>query len=256
MEYHELYVLGIALVLSGIIAFKTFQWVLYEEISAGVAALFFGFAIAVFFAVNNYAVVRHWGLLNEKQLSTIRETIGAASEKSIALINAEFQKHNKAVQPMAKNAERVAEASNGLAEKAQERAWRALEIARDAKVQFEKMGSIQAWATWELLMEKFLDIESYLTRWEEKNGLVRDTPGADSMTELAKKLDALDGQLPETIRALYFERQRKYEILTKMKEAFQLSSFRFAQADLILPERPKLPSSLPPGKELLTRNKK
>lgn len=254
MEYQELYVLGIALVVSGIIAFKTFQWVLYEEIGAGVAALFFAFAIAVFLAINNYAVLRHWGLLKENQITTIQESISAATEKGIALINAEIQKHEEAVKPIAKNAERIAEASNGLAANAREQARRAVEIAREAKARSEKMGSIQAWATWELLMDDFLEIERYLTRWEEKNGLKRQTPGAASMAELAKRLAALEGQLPGTIRALYFERQRKYEILAKVKEAFELSSFRFAQADLTLPERPKLPSSLPPRTELLSRN--
>ena len=256
MEYHELYVLGIALVLSGLIAFKTFQWVLYEEISGGVAALFFAFAIAVFLAINNYAFVTQWGLLREKQLSSIRETISTAVDKSAMLIRAEIQKNKETAKPMAKNAERVAEASNGLAEKARDQARRAVEIATDAKDQSEKMGSIQAWATWELLMDDFLEIERYLTRWEEKNGLKRETPGATSMAQLAKKLEPLDGQLPETIKALYFERQRKYEILTEMKDAFELSSLRFSQADLTLPERPKLPSPLPAGTELLSHNDK
>ena len=256
MEYRELYILGIALVLSGLIAFKTFQWVLYEEISAGVAALFFGFAIAVFLAINNYAFVRQWDLQNEKQLSTIRETISDATDKSMTLIRAEIQKHKETVKPMAKNAEKVAEASNGLAEKARDQARRAVEIATDAKDQSEKMGSIQAWATWELLMDDFVEIERYLTRWEEKNGLKREIPGATSMAQLAKKLEPLNGRLPETIKSLYFERQRKYEILTKMKEAFELSSFHFAQADLTLPERPKLPSPVPAATERLSRNDK
>jgi hypothetical protein len=243
-----------AVVLSGIIAFKTFQWVLYEEIGAGVAALFFGFAIAVFFAINNYGFVKHWGVLNEKQLSSIRETISDAAEKNVALIEAEFQKHRESVKPVAKMAERLAEASNGLAAKAREEARRAVQIARDTKAQSEKMGSIHAWATWELLMDEFLEIEHYLSRWEEKNGLKREIPGAASMADLAKKLEALDGELPETIKALYFERQRKYEILATIKEAFAASSSRFAQGDLILPAPPMLPSPLPPGSELLSRN--
>jgi hypothetical protein len=253
LAYQDLYVLGIALVVSGIIAFKTFQWVLYEEISGGVAALFFAFAIAVFLAVNNYAFLRHWDLLHEKQLSAIQETIHAATQKSVALIHAEIEKHEEAVKPMAENAERVAEASRVLAAKAREQARRAVEIATEATAQSEKMGSIQAWATWELLMDEFLEIERYLTRWEEKRGLKRQIPGAASMAELSKKLEALDRQLPETIKALYFERQRKYEILTKIKEAFELTSLRFGQANLSLPERPKLPVPLPPAEEQLSR---
>jgi hypothetical protein len=256
LEYRELYILGIALVLSGLIAFKTFQWVLYEEISAGVAALFFGFAIAVFFAINNYAFVREWDLMNEKQLISIRETIRDATDRSMALIRAEIQKHKETVKPMAKKAERVAEASNGLAERAHDQARRAVEIATDARARSERMGSIQAWATWELLMDDFLEIERYLMRWEEKNGLKRESPGATSMAQLAEKLERLDGRLPESIKSLYFERQKKYEILTKMKEAFELSSSRFAQGDLTLPERPKIPMALPPGSDLLSRHEK
>jgi hypothetical protein len=257
LEHQDLYVLGIALLISGIIVFKTFQWVLYEEISAGLAALFFGFAVVVFFAINNYAFVRNWGLLNDKQLNTIRATISAATEKGVEVINAELHKHKETMKPIARNAEKAAETSNGLAASAVEQARAAVEIATDAKTQSEKLGSIQAWATWELLMDEFLEIERYIMRWEEKNALKRETPGAASMAELTKKLEALDGHIPETIKALYFERQRKYEILEKLKEAFGSPSRGLAQAGFTfaLPARPKLPSSIPADAELLSRNK-
>jgi hypothetical protein len=60
VEPKTLFLLALALGVSGLIAYKTFQWVIYEEISVGVASLFLGFAILVFFSITNYDIIKAW----------------------------------------------------------------------------------------------------------------------------------------------------------------------------------------------------
>jgi hypothetical protein len=255
LEYKELFVFAVALGIAGFISYKTFQWVLYEEIGTGLASLFFGFAILVFLVINNYDFIRNWGFLRKTEVKAVREAIGEFTANSIELINAEFQKQKASMKPLTETVNKTAEATNGLAVEANERAQRAVKIAKDAKAHSEKLGAVQAWAVWEILMSDFLEIENYLKRWEEKSAFKRELPPAETVNELEGRLEALEKRinLPKTIKALYLERQRKYEILKRVKEAFGSHSDRFVKGDFSLPAPPKLPSAASMEAELVDR---
>jgi hypothetical protein len=228
----DLYVFVLALAISGFIAYKTFQWVHYEEIGYGAAVFFLGFAILVFFGVNNHDFVKEIMLQRENR---------SRGQKAFELMNSELQKQMETTRLLAETVGEVAESARELAMEAHRKGQIALEAAKKSNQSSEEISSITAWAAWELLMGEFVELEGYLRRWEEKNGLTRGRVAARSLTDLAQKLEPLSDTLPETIKGLYFNRQRKYEILKKIKENSELSSSRIAETAFDLPAPPMLP---------------
>lgn len=245
MELKELIVLVVGLGVSGLITYKTFQWAIYEEIGVGLASLFLGFAILVFLAISNYEVIRSWRLLDKAEVGTLTEKINEATPNTIKLINGQLEKQKEPIKPDTQGPKQVAVATDNSAEEANKMAQRAIKIAGEAKAQSERLGSVQAWATWESLLAEFLEIEHYLRRWEERHGFRRVTPAAQSMTELERLLEGVgeSRNLPPTIKALYLKRHRKYQILMKLKQAIEPYADQYVQIDFSLPAPPKLPSS-------------
>ena len=232
MTNPDLYVFALSLGISGFIAYKAFNWVLYEEIGTGSAALFLGFAILAFFGMNNYDVAKRFVLHSENR---------AAGQKAFDLMNSEFRKQMETTRLLAETVGEVAESARELAVQAHRKGEVALEAAKKSHRNSEKITSVTAWAAWELLMGEFLEVEGYLRRWEEKNGLTRGRGTARSPADLAQRLEPLSGAVPETIKSLYFDRQRKYEILKKIKESTELSSLPLAETVFDLPAPPGLP---------------
>ena len=232
MLNQDLYVFALALGISGFIAYKTFQWVLYEEIGLGPAALFLAFAVLVFFGVN------HHDLLKKRMLDHHRR---AAGMDALELMGGEFQKKMESTRSYAERVGEVAESARELAAEAHAKGQGALEEAARSRRSLEQVTSVTAWAAWELLMKEFQEVEGYLRRWEEKNGLTRGRSAARSLPDLARRLEPLADRIPETIQGLYFERQRKYEILKKIKESTELSTSNPGAADFALPAPPGLP---------------
>ena len=256
MELKELITLVIGLGVSGLITYKTFQWAIYEEIGVGLASLFLGFAILLFLAISNYEVIRRWRLLEQAEVSTVTEQINEATASSIELINVQLEKQKELTDAVTQGLKQVALATSNSNDEAIKMAQRAIEIAKEAKEQSERHGSIQAWATWDSLMAEFLEVERYLHRWEEKNGFRRDTPAAESISELERRLEALGEiiNLPATIKALYLKRGKKHEILMKLKEIVEPYADQYVQLDLSLPAPPKLPSGTSSNSDTDSRN--
>ena len=240
MIHLDLYVVAMALGISGFIAYKTFQWVLYEEIGPGAAALFLGFAVAAFFAINHYDFGKR---LIEQRGS------GPAEEEALKRMNAELQKQVETTRLLTEAVREVSERAHQLATEADRNGRVALETVTKSQEKSDEVISVTAWATWEILMSEFLEIEDYLKRWEEKNGLKRGWDKARSLADLAKKLERFDALMPEPIKTLYFERQRKYEILKKIKESSETTVSRHAGTGLSLPPPPSLPAVVTMSKE-------
>ena len=232
MLNQDLYVFALALGISGFIAYKTFQWVLYEEIGPGAAALFLAFAILVFFGVNNHDLVKEVMLDRHNQ---------AAGQDALERMGVELQREMETTKSFAETAGEVAERARELAMEANTKGEAAFEEAARSRQSLEQVASVTAWAAWELLMKEFHEVEGYLRRWEEKNGLTRGRIAARSLPDLARRLAPLADRIPETIQGLYFERQRKYEILKKIKESSEFASSRPGAADFALPPPPGLP---------------
>lgn len=229
----DLYVFALSLGISGFIAYKTFQWVFYEEIGPGSAALFLAFAVLVFFGLNNHDLLKRTLLQNDNR---------AAGQEALERINSDLQKKVETTRLLAESVGEVAENARELAMEAHAKGQVALEEAKSSRRSFEEITSITAWAAWEVLIKEFHEVEGYLRRWEEKNGLTRGRSAARSLPDLARRLEPLSARIPETIQGLYFDRQRKYEILKKMKESSELSSYRPGAADFALPAPPGLPA--------------
>jgi hypothetical protein len=227
----DLYVLALALGISGLITYKTFRWALYEEIGPGLAALFLGFAVAVFFAINNYDFV-----------SNYIESL--ANGRAVKVMDGELQKQVEATRLLAETVREDAENANALATEANRKGQVALEIARKSKENSDEIISVAASASWETLMGQFQEIERYLRRWETENGFKREWEAPRSLPELAQKLERFDKTLPEAIKGLYFERQRKYEILKKLKEISTSSGLPLLPVRFDLPAPPKLPAPI------------
>jgi hypothetical protein len=236
----ELYVLALALGISGFIAYKTFQWVLYEEIGTGSAALFLGFAIAVFFGINNHDFGKR--LIHQRGKSGVEE-------EALKRMSAELQKQMETTRLLAESVTEASETANRLALEADKNGRAALETARTSFDRSEEIISVTARATWEILMGEFTEIESYLKRWEEKNGLRRGREAARSIADLAKKMDRLETAVSEPVRTLYLERHRKYEILRRIKESSESNASRHAGAGFELPAPPGLPATVTVSKE-------
>ncbi len=227
----DLYILALALGISGFIAYKTFRWALYEEIGRGLAALFLGFTVVVFFAINNYDFVRHW--------------LGsAARERAVEDMDAELRKQMETTRLLAQTVRETAENANALATEANKKGQAALEEAKKSRESSDEVVSLTAWASWETLMGQFQEIEGYLRRWEIENGFKREWVAPRSLPDLAQKLERFGKTLPEPIKGLYFERQRKYEVLKKLKEMSASSALPHFQVNLDLPAPPKLPSPM------------
>lgn len=238
--------LALGLGISGLITYKTFQWAIYEEIGAGLACLFLGFAIMAFLAITNYEVIRHARLLYQAEVSALTKKINGASGNGAQLINTESEKQRGPVKAVSEGAKPGAAVTTAYSDdEARKVAQRAIEIAREVKEQSERLGSVQAAATWETVMAEFLEMERYLRRWEETRGYRRDSPAVQSITELERRLEALGNtrRLPEPVKALYLNRQRKYEILIKLKEAVEPYADKYVQTEFNLPAPSKLPSS-------------
>lgn len=237
---HDLYVLAVALVISGFIAYKTFQWWLYEEIGLGSAALFLGFAVTVFFVINHH----DFG----KRLIEQRER-RQADDAALRRISAELQKQGEAIRLLSETMKKTPERVHPPATEADKSGQLALETVKKSQEKSEEVVSVTAWATWEILMGEFLELEDYLKRWEEKNGLKRGWDKARSLPDLAKKLERFDAEIPEPIKTLYFERQRKYEILKKIKESSETTVSRHAGTGFRLPAPPSLPAAVIKNKD-------
>jgi hypothetical protein len=228
----DLYLFALSLGISGLIAYKTFRWVLYEEIGLGSAALFLGFAVLAFIGINNYDVLKRFVLHAENR---------SVGEKTFDLVNRELQKQMEKTRLLAETLGEVAESARELAADAHKKGEVALDAAKKSHQSSEEITSVTAWAAWELLMGEFLEVEGYLRRWEEKNGLARGRGTARSLADLAQRLEPLSNAIPETIKGLYFDRQRKYEILKKIKESSESSSFGPGLTAFDLPGPPRLP---------------
>ena len=232
MVIPDLFLFVLSLGISGFIVFKTFQWVFYEEIGHGATALFLGFAILVFFAVNNYDFVR-------AVVEQGRDR--SAGRGDLEALRSEIQSQMETTRHIAGTAGEVAESARELALEAQRKGQAALEAARKTHRSSGEINSITAWAAWELLMGEFTELEGYLRRWEEKNGLTRGRGTALSVTDLANKLEPFSDTFPDAIKDLYLNRQRKYEILKKMRERSEISSSPLDGAVFELPAPPRLP---------------
>jgi hypothetical protein len=233
----DFYLFILALGISGFIAYKTFQWVFYEEIGHGAAALFLGFAVLVFFGVNNHDLLKKIMLQGENR---------SAGQNAFELMNRELQKQMETTRLLAETVCEVAESARELALEAHTKGQVALEAAKKSHRSSEEIHSVTAWAAWELLMGEFVELEGYLRRWEEKNGLTRGRVAARSVADLAEKLEPLSETLPETIKGLYFNRQRKYDILKKIKENSELSPSQVVGTVFELPAPPGLPVPVAP----------
>ena len=236
----NLYVLAIALGISGFIAYKTFQWLLYEEIGPGAAALFLGFAIAVFFGINHYDLGKR--LIEQRGR-------GKAEDAALQRMSAELQKQVETTRHLAEAVKEASERVRELATEADKNGRAALETVKKSQEKSEEVISVTAWATWEILMGDYMEIEDYLKSWEEKNGLRRGWDKARSLADLAKKLERFDSVIPEPIKTLYFERQRKYEILKKIKESSEPTVSSHAGTGFNLPAPPNLPAAVIMSKE-------
>ena len=233
MVNQDLYILALALGVSGFIAYKTFQWLFYEEIGPGSAALFLGFAVAVFFGINHYDFGKR--LIEERGR-------GQAEDVALKRLNAELQKQVETTRLLSETVREASERAHQVVTEADKNGRAALETVRKSQEKSEEVVSVTAWATWEILMGEFLEIEDYLKSWEEKNGFKRGWDTARSLADLAKKLDRFEAVLPEPIKTLYFERQRKYEILKKIKESSESTASRHVGTGFDLPVPPKLPA--------------
>jgi hypothetical protein len=229
----ELYVLAIALFVSGFISYKTLQWAFYEEIGTGKTALFLCFAVMVFFSINHYDFPMTW-----RASKNLSET----NTRDMALMNSELRKQIETTKLLAESVRKIAQTANDLALEANRKGESALEASARTEDRLEKINSVQASATWEILMTEFLDVENYLKRWEEENSLSREVLPADSLTDLAEKLRRFGKDMPETIQMLYFQRQRKYEILKELKEKLDICSSKYGPNHFDLPPAPKLPA--------------
>ncbi len=247
MELRELILLIIGLGISGIIAYKTFQWVIYEEIGVGLASILLGFSILVFLAITNYDVIRRLTATGQTQVVTLGKDVKDTATNATESTHQESEKQKESTETISSSVEQVLLAAAHSSEEAHETAQMAIQVARETKEQSERLGSIQAWAAWDSLMAEFLEVENYLVRWEQRHGLRRDTDAAQSISELEERLEALgkSSELPETIKLLYLKRQKKYEILLKLKEAIEPYAGQYVQIDLTLPPPPKLPSKKP-----------
>jgi hypothetical protein len=241
----DLYILALALGISGFITYKTFQWALYEEIGPGMAALFLGFAIVVFLGMNNF----DFGKLLISQREKREGEVDVLKH-----IDAELQNQAEATRRLTETVRQAFERTHELAKEADKNGQVALDTVSKSHEKSEEVISVTASATWEILMGEFRELEDYLKRWEEKNGLRRGWDTAHSLVDLAKKLDRLETPLPEPIRTLYFERQRKYEILKKIKESSESRASSQMGAGFNLPAPPKLPATVTVSKEPEIRN--
>jgi hypothetical protein len=248
LELRELILLIIGLGVSGTIAYKIFQWAIYEEIGLGLASVLLGFSILVFLAITNYDGMMRFYTTRQPQVGTFRKDVKGAAVNATEPFHrdsSEEQKGgSKTIDP---SLEQSLLAATHSAEEAREMARMALQVARETKKQSERLGSIQAWAAWDTLMAEFLEVEDYLLRWEQRQGLRRGTDAARSIAELEKRLEAFgkSSELPEPIRQLYLKRQKKYEILSRLKEAIEPYAGQYVQMHFTLPPPPKLPSKSP-----------
>jgi hypothetical protein len=243
----ELILLIVGLGVSGIIAYKTLQWVIYEEIGVGLASILLGFSIVVFLAITNYDVISRLNATGQTHVVTWGEDVKDAATNATESIHRESEKQKVGTKTINPTLEQLLLAATHSAEEAHEMAQMAIQVARETKEHSERLGSIEAWAAWDSLMSEFLEVENYLVRWEQRHGLRRDTDAAHSISELEERLEALEksSELPETIRLLYLKRQKKYEILLKLKEAIEPYAGQYVQIDFTLPAPPKLPSKKP-----------
>ena len=239
MELKTICVLAVALGISGFITYKTLQWAVYEEIGTGRAALFLGFAVVVFLSIANYDIIRSWTVLGTEQGTHVKSAVKNPEANTVEADHAE----KEAQSVLGQRIDRLAEAYGALAQKIDEKTFNAVEDAARAKEQSERRVTVQLEALRDILLEQYLEIDHYLTMWEEKNALKREGPPVASASELEEKLDALakSVDLPETIRALYVKRQRKYRLLTELKKVFELDSHRTDREEPVPPEAPKLP---------------
>ena len=237
MEPKTLFLLALALGVSGLIAYKTFQWVIYEEISVGVASLFLGFAILAFFSITNYDIIKAWTTQGNARNS--KEEVKRASSSDLKATHAKESDQNLLDQRV----EELTKEYGTLAEEVNEMTRRATDEATRAKEQSEKLGLVQLKASWDMLMERYVEIDHYLMRWEEKNALKREMAPVGSVAELEEKLEVLAKavDLPKAIKALYVERQRKYTLLNELKIESEPYARRLTPMELVLPEPPKLP---------------
>jgi hypothetical protein len=247
LEFRELILLIVGLGVSGIIAYKIFQWAIYEEIGLGLASVFLGFSILVFLAITNYDVIRRLNATGQTQVVTLGEDVKDTATNATESTHRESENQKEGTKTIDPSLEQVLLAATHSAEEAHEMARMAVQVAKETKEQSERLGSIQAWAVWDSLMAEFLEVENYLVRWEQRHGLRRDTDAAQSISELEERLEALgkSSELPETIKLLYLKRQKKYEILLKLKEAIEPYAGQYVQIDFTLPAPPKLPSKKP-----------
>lgn len=228
----DLYIFALSLGISGFIAYKTFQWVLYEEIGSGSAALFLGFAVLVFFGMNNYDVVKRFMAHTEDR---------GSGQKAFDLMHSELQKQMEATRLLAETVGEAAQSARELAVEARTKGQDALQAAKRSHQGSEEITHVTALAAWELLIGEFQEVEGYLRRWEEKNGLTRGRGTARSLADLAQRLEPLSEVIPETIKSLYFDRQRKHEILKKIKESSESSPSPLGATAFDLPAPPRLP---------------
>jgi len=235
MVSEEICIFALALGISGFIAYKTFQWVFYEEIGTGSAALFLGFSVAVFFVVTNHDFGKR--MIRERERSGVKE-------ETLERMSEELRQQREATRLLAESVREASERASRLAVEADRNGRIALETAKTSHERSEEIVAVTAWATWEILMGEFAEIENYLKRWEEKNGLRRGYDTASSMADLAEKMDRLGNALPEPIRTLYLDRHRKYEILKRIKESSESTASRHTGAGLELPAPPTLPATM------------
>jgi hypothetical protein len=243
VEPKTLFLLALALGVSGLIAYKTFQWVIYEEISVGVASLFLGFAILVFFSITNYDIIKAWTTPGSYNARNSKEEVKRASSSDLKATHAKESDQNLLDQRV----EKLTKEYSTLEEEVNEMTRRAMDEATRAKEQSEKLGLVQLKASWDMLMERYVEIDHYLMRWEEKNALKREIAPVESVAELEEKLEVLAKavDLPKAIKALYVERQRKYTLLNELKIESEPYAHRLTPMELVLPEPPKLPGESP-----------
>jgi len=247
LELRELILLIVGIGVSGFIAYKTIQWVIYEEIGIALASILLGFSIFVFLAIANYDVIKRLNATGQTPVLAMKQDVEGDETNDTKSTRPEPEEQKAITETISPGLKQILRETTRSAEEAHEMARIAIEFARETKEASERIASIQTLAAWDSLMADFLEVENYLLRWEQRHGLRRDGDAARSVTELEERLAALEksSELPDAIRMLYVKRQKKYEILLKLKEAIEPYAGQYVQTDFTLPPPPKLPSKKP-----------
>lgn len=243
MVEKDLLILIAALAISGFISYKTFRWVIFEEITPGTASLFLAFALLTFLAIANYDLIRNWKPSSSTELSVLENMINELNDKNIGRIDARFQKQEALIKSLVQSLRTETEKNKELATQANTEAQNAIQVARRTRISSTRLHEAEARALWDILTGEFYEIEHYLQRWEKQNFLARQNRPVRSKADLQKNLQLLGEtvNLPDSIKDLYLKREEKYEMLRRLRKSLADYSSEFKKANFPMPPPPRLP---------------